>query len=52
MMADRNAPVKKMNEKYKLSEAMKERKAWRPNNYRKSKMTPSTACMGINKHKI
>jgi len=52
MMADRNAPVKKMNAKYGLSEALCERKAWRPNQFRKSKMTPSTACMGINKHKI
>jgi len=52
MKPDRHNPVKKMQEKYGMSEALRERKQWRPNSFRKSKMTPSTACMGINKHKI
>jgi hypothetical protein len=52
MMSDRNAPVKRMNEKYGLSEQIKERKPWRPNNARKTKLTRGTACIGINRHNI
>jgi hypothetical protein len=52
MMSDRNAPVKEMNEKHGLSDAIKERKPWKPTQTRKVKLTRNIATMRINRHNI
>lgn len=47
MMPDRNGPVKEMMLKHNLSEAIIERKAFRPNSFSKTKMTRSVCLMNI-----
>jgi len=52
MMPERHHPVKETMQNCGLSEALLERKPFRPNSFQKSKMTRGTCLMGINKHNI
>lgn len=52
MMPERHHPVKEVMQSHGLSEALLERKPFRPNSFQKSKLTPGTCLMGINKHNI
>lgn len=52
MMPERHHPVKETMAKHGLSEALLERKPFRPNSFQKSKLTRGTVLMGINKHNI
>jgi len=52
LMPERHHPVKETMANCGLSEAMQERKPFRPNSFSKSKMTRGTCLMGINKHNI
>lgn len=52
MMPDRHAPVKEMMVKHGLSEAMLERKPFKPNSFARSRVTRGVCLLGINKHKL
>jgi len=52
MMPDRNGPVKESMLKHNLSEAMAERKPFRPNSFSKSKMTRSVCLMNISSRHV
>lgn len=52
LMPERHHPVKETMAKHGLSEALLERKPFRPNSFQKSKMTRGTCLMGINKHNL
>lgn len=52
MMPDRNGPVIEMMKKHGLSEAMIERKAFKPNSFCKSKPTPSVCLMNISSRNL
>lgn len=47
MMPDRNCPVRETMLKHKLSDAIMERKSFRPNSFSKTKMTRSICLMNI-----